>query len=51
LGAARPLYPHFQRRGKVTALASLVGFCESSAWRHLAYTIYFEKPVSQPTIA
>ena len=32
--------PHFQRRGKVTALGG-----------HLAYTIYFEKPVSQPTIA
>jgi hypothetical protein len=28
LGAARPLYPHFQRRGKVTVPASLAGFCE-----------------------
>lgn len=44
--------PHFQRRGKVTELASLVGFCEKlRIGGHLAYTIYFEKPVSQPTIA
>jgi hypothetical protein len=33
--------PHFQRRGKVTALASLVGFCEMlRIGGHLAYTIY-----------
>jgi len=44
--------PHFQRRGKVIALASLVGFRERfRTGGHLAYSIYFEKPESPPAIA
>jgi ubiquinone/menaquinone biosynthesis C-methylase UbiE len=44
--------PHFQRRGKVIALASLVGFREKfRTGGRLAYSIYLEKPVSPPAIA
>ncbi len=44
--------PHFQRRGKVIALASLVGFREKfRTGGPLAYSIYLEKPVSPSAIA
>jgi ubiquinone/menaquinone biosynthesis C-methylase UbiE len=39
--------PHFQRRGKVTALASRVGFREKfRTGGRLAFSIYLEKPVA-----
>jgi hypothetical protein len=39
--------PHFQRRDRVLALASRIGFCEKKrVGGRLAYSIYLERPAS-----
>jgi ubiquinone/menaquinone biosynthesis C-methylase UbiE len=43
--------PHFQRCGRVLALASRIGFCEKKRiGGRLAYSIYLERPASPSTM-